>query len=93
MLTLTDDAVVAIRTLTDGQAVSDEGGLRIASDAAGELTLTLTGGPSQGDQVVEDAGARLFLAPEAAQALDDKALDATIDEKGSVQFAVADQAH
>jgi Fe-S cluster assembly iron-binding protein IscA len=89
MLTLTDDAVVAIRTLTDGQAVSDEGGLRIASDAVGALTLSLAAGPSQGDQVVEDSGARLFLAPEAARALDDKALDATIEQDGSVRFAVA----
>jgi Fe-S cluster assembly iron-binding protein IscA len=91
MLTLTDDAVVAIRTLTDGRAVSDEGGLRIDSDAVGSLTLSLAAGPSEGDQVVEDSGARLFLAPVAARALDDKALDATIERDGSVQFAVADQ--
>jgi Fe-S cluster assembly iron-binding protein IscA len=91
MLTLTDDAVMAIRTLTDGQAVSDDAGLRIASDPAGGLMLSLTNGPSQGDQVLEDSGARLFLAPDAAQVLDDKALDATIASDGSVQFAVAEQ--
>jgi Fe-S cluster assembly iron-binding protein IscA len=91
MLTLTGDAVVAIRTLTESQAVPDEGGLRIASDAAGMLTLSLASGPNLGDQVVEDSGARLFVAPDAAQVLDDKALDATVDMDGSVQFAVADQ--
>jgi Fe-S cluster assembly iron-binding protein IscA len=91
MLTLTDDAVMAIRTVTDGRAVSDEGGLRIASDPTGALTLSLANAPSPGDHVVEDSGARLFLTPDAAQVLDDKALDATIDTDGSVQFAVADQ--
>jgi iron-sulfur cluster assembly protein len=90
MLTLTDDAVMAIRTVTDGRSVPDEGGLRITSDPTGALTLSLANGPSLGDQVVEDSGARLFLTPEAAQALDDKALDATIGTDGSVQFAVAD---
>jgi Fe-S cluster assembly iron-binding protein IscA len=66
--------------------------LRIATDPAGAaLTLTLAEEPAQGDQVVDSAGARIFLDSEAAQLLDDKALDAAVNPQGGVQFAVAEQ--
>ena len=48
-------------------------------------------GPLPGDQVVEEAGARIFLEESAATLLDDKTLDAMVDESGTVQFAVAPQ--
>jgi Fe-S cluster assembly iron-binding protein IscA len=91
MLTMTEDAVTVIRTLKDGQALPDDGGVRIANDPAGALTLGFTNGPSAGDQVIENSGARLFVSPEAAVLLDDKALDASVDPEGNVQFALMDQ--
>lgn len=93
MLTLTENAVLVIRDLTTQPEVPEGAGLRIASDpAAGSLTLALVGSPAQGDQVLDDSGARIFLDPEAARVLDDKALDAAVDPQGGVQFGFAEQA-
>jgi Fe-S cluster assembly iron-binding protein IscA len=92
MLTLTDNAVAVIRNLTDQQEVPDGAGLRIATDpTAGALTLSLAESPVDGDEVVDNSGARLFLDADAAVLLDDKALDAAVDPDGRVQFAVAEQ--
>jgi iron-sulfur cluster assembly protein len=93
VLTLTENAITAIRGLTDSPQTPDSTGLRIATDdAAGGLTLSLALGPQEGDQVVDAAGAVLFLDQQAAEVLDDKALDAAVDPDGSVRFAVAPQA-
>jgi iron-sulfur cluster assembly protein len=91
MLTLTNNAVDAIRNLTVEQAVPDEGGLRIADDGAGALTISLVPAPYDGDQVLDASGARLFLDPGASQVLDDKELDAATGHDGRVRFAVAEQ--
>ena len=92
MLTLTDNAVLVIRDLTAQQEVPDGAGLRIATDAdAGALTLSLAEAPAQGDQVVDDSGARIFLDSDAAQLLDDKALDAAVDAQGAVRFGLAER--
>lgn len=92
MLTMTENAVLVIRDLTAQQQAPPGAGLRIASDAAaGSLTLALVASPAQGDQVVDNDGARVFLDPQAAQILDDKALDAVIDAEGGVRFGFADQ--
>lgn len=92
MLTLTENAVMVIRDLTTQEEVPDGAGLRIATDPSGSsLTLALAAEPAQGDQVVDEAGARLFLDPDAAQFLDDKALDAAIDPQGAVQFGFAER--
>jgi hypothetical protein len=42
--------------------------------------------------VVEDHGARVFLDRGAADTLDDKVLDAAIDQQGGVEFTVIPQA-
>jgi Fe-S cluster assembly iron-binding protein IscA len=92
MLTMTDNAVAAIRSLTGQPEVPDGAGLRIATDpTAGSLQLSLAPAPQEGDQVVDSSGARLFLDNDAAALLDDKALDASVDEQGTVQFALAEQ--
>ncbi|MGE5828949.1 MAG: adhesin [Micromonosporaceae bacterium] len=80
-----------IRDLTTQQGVPEGGGLRIATDpAAGALTLSLAAQPLDGDDVLDTGGARLFLDPDASQLLDDKALDAAVDETGGVQFEFAE---
>lgn len=92
MLAVTDNAATVIRDLTSQGAVPEGAGLRIAADAVeGALTLSLASEPQDGDQVVDTAGARLFLDSDAANMLDGKELDASVDPEGSVQFAVAEQ--
>jgi len=93
MLTLTDSAVTAIRSLTDQPELPEDTGLRImAQDAeAPSFQVTLAENPVAGDQVIEADGARVFLEANAAVALDDKALDAQVDDEGTVAFTVAQQ--
>ena len=46
--------------------------------------------PAEDDEVIEEQGARVFLEPEAASLLDDKILDASV-EQNQIAFAIADQ--
>jgi iron-sulfur cluster assembly protein len=94
VLSLTDQAVSAIRGLTTRPGLAEETGLRIAPQDgdAGGLTLSLADGPQAGDQVIEESDVQVFLQPEAAAVLDDKALDAQINEDGEVSFVIQRQA-
>lgn len=94
MLTLTDGATTEIRNLiTNNPEVPDDAGVRIASTPDGaSLNLSLAATPAEGDAVLDNGGARVFLEPTAAQLLDDKTLDAGVDGHGQVQFALAEQA-
>lgn len=90
MLTLTTDAVTEIRHIMENPEVPDGCGVRIAADPSnGQLSLGLATEPADGDQVVAESGARVFLDPAAAMMLDDKALDAQADSTGQIQFNVA----
>ena len=94
MLTLTDSAVTAIRNLTSQPELPEDTGLRIMSQENDGPTVqvTLAETPVAGDQVIETEGARVFLEPGAAVALDDKSLDAQVDAEGTVAFTLAEQA-
>ena len=89
MLTLTENASTIVKTLTD-QSPEADAGLRISSsnEQTTAFAAAVTPQPEPADQVVESGGARLFLEPDAAAALDDKVLDAQVDEQGSVSFAI-----
>jgi len=93
MLTLTDGAAQVIRTLTAQPELPPETGLRITArdEDMATFQLAVTEGPVAGDQVVEAEGARVFLEPTAATALEDKALDAQVNDEGDVAFSVSDQ--
>lgn len=93
MLTLTDSAVSAIRTLTSQPEFPEQTGLRIMrqGEEASVFELALTEGPATDDQVVETGGARVFIESGAAAALDDKALDAQVNEQGDLAFRISDQ--
>lgn len=96
MLTITQDAGVAITSLTNQQGVADSGGLRIHTrdepDELGrqlmELAVAELAEPA--DHVVTEnaTGARVFLDEPAAQFLDDKVLDANQTVEGDMQFTV-----
>jgi len=94
MLTLTDQAVAAIRNLTTRPGLPAQTGLRIAPGEAdtGGLSLSLSDGPQAGDQVIEETDVQVFLQPETADALEDKELDAQIGEDGEVAFLLQPQA-
>ena len=47
--------------------------------------------PRHEDQVIEQAGARVFLDPTAADLLEDKVLDAAVDDDGKVRFLMSAQ--
>ena len=97
VLTLTDNATAIVSTLVSRQNDAPDAGLRIHSaptqDASGaaHLAVAVTADPEPADQVVEIQGTRLFLDDAAAAALDDKVLDAGVDDEGSVSFAVLPQ--
>ena len=79
MLTLTEQAVEAIRGMVDDSDVGPGGGLRISAsdDGDGEATLDfeLVEGPAEGDETVQSGGATVFLDEAAAAELADKQLD------------------
>jgi Fe-S cluster assembly iron-binding protein IscA len=54
------------------------------------LELSVVPLPAEDDEVIEEQGARVFLEPEAAALLDDKVLDASV-EQNQVAFTIADQ--
>jgi Fe-S cluster assembly iron-binding protein IscA len=93
MLTITDSAVSAIRSLTSQADLPGDTGLRIMKHGAGapSFELALTEGPAADDQVVEEGGARVFVEAAAAQVLDDKSLDAQVNEQGDLAFRIAEQ--
>ena len=92
MLTLTDNAVKAIRGLIGQEGQPAESGLRImaSGNQSSSLQLTLAPSPMAGDEVVEEGGARVFMEPAAADVLSDKALDAEVDDDGGVAFSLAE---
>ena len=93
MLTITPTAAQAIEAIVASEG--EEAGIRITQEPADDgqvgLALTVAPAPEAEDQVVVEEGARVFLPPDAAELLDDMALDAQI-EGTSVGFKVREQA-
>lgn len=92
MLVLTENATAAIRSLVNRADLPEPSGVRIST--AGDstaLSVTTTPAAEDGDRVLDDDGARLFLEPAAAAILDNKILDARFDERGQVEFLLAVQ--
>ena len=94
MLTLTENASSLIKNLAEQTSVADDAGLRISTTDADSTNFAVdfTPAPEPSDQVVENAGARVFLEENAATALSDKVLDAQVDDEGAVRFAIGSPA-
>lgn len=91
MLTLTDNATNEIRNLLADPTTPDGCGVRISTDpAADRLSLTVAALPAEDDQVLDDAGARVFVDSGVAPLLDHKALDASVIN-GGLQFSLVEQ--
>jgi Fe-S cluster assembly iron-binding protein IscA len=96
MLVLTEAAAEVVKSVTSTPQAPDGTGLRIASSAPepedpGALKLAAVAGPVENDQVIETAGVRVFVESQAAAYLDDKVLDARLDEDGNAQFTLGTQ--
>ncbi len=96
MLTITPPAAEAIESIVSAtEGASEDAGLRISqgmdSEGRSSLALAVVEEPEAGDEVIEEAGAPVFLAPDAAPLLDDKVLDVRYDA-GQVGFVVGEQA-
>ena len=80
MLVLTDRAATVIGEILEGANAGPEAGLRIsgAAEESGEASLefALAAAPIDGDEVVREGEATIFLDGLAATALDGKTLDA-----------------
>mgnify|MGYP001065108013 CR=1 FL=1 len=92
MLNLTENASTILKQIAE-QGGPEIAGLRFSSDDPAEQSLAVSpaAAAEPGDQVVEQDGATVFLDASAAQQLDDKVLDAGVDEDGGVQLAIAQQ--
>lgn len=93
MLTMTPTATTVVRALVDQNTEQEQAGLRISSGGpAGEdFAVAISEAPEPTDAVVEESGARVFLDEDAVLVLDDKVLDASVDDGGAVQFAIGRQ--
>lgn len=96
MFAITEDAATAIDSILASSGLPEGAGLRITREVSAEgeeartdLRLSPVEAAEEGDQVLEDV--RIFLTPEAADFLDDKLLDADVDE-GDVRFSLDLQA-
>jgi Fe-S cluster assembly iron-binding protein IscA len=97
MLMLTESAVEALDSIVESAPVSDAAGIRISrqvsSDGQPALGLSLVEEPEPTDQVLETEGEHVpvFVEEAAVPALDDKMLDAQVQD-GQVGFVVIEQA-
>ncbi len=78
MLTLTDNARLAVQDLATQANLPDEGGLRIAAaeGTPGDFDLALVTEAPPTDEVIDLEGTHVFVEPVASTSLADLALDA-----------------
>ena len=94
MLTLTENASTIVKDISRQPGLPETAGLRITSEDSAEPAFAVSAADQAppGDQVVEQAGATIYLDETAAVMLDDKILDAAVDPSGKVEFALGLQA-
>lgn len=92
-LTLTPTAAEAVRELVAASPTEGSGGVRISPAAptpeGTSLQVAMAEKPAETDETLDERGAKVFVAAEAAPLLDDKVLDADVDA-GRVRFTIAD---
>jgi iron-sulfur cluster assembly protein len=85
MLELTPEAMRAVPLFVVAQDAGAAAGLRISfgphSAADRTWDYSVVHGPLEGDVVIEDGGARVFVDPDAATQLEHALLDARVDEQ------------
>ncbi|MBK5250459.1 MAG: hypothetical protein JJE50_13695 [Actinomycetales bacterium] len=84
MLTLTENAQVAIRTIASEAGLPDSGGVRITmADAGDQFEMSLAPEPALSDAVIEADGARVFVPEDTATLLAEQELDAGLTPDGT----------
>lgn len=95
VLTLTDRAAEMIRTLTSRSGLPADTGLRMSlentQNSQGDSVALSLEGPHPEDAVIEEAGARVFVGPDAAPVVQDTQLDAQLDDQGRAAFTLRGQ--
>jgi iron-sulfur cluster assembly protein len=79
--------------VSSSNEASETSGLRMVAERAGtraNFHLGVVPLPAEDDEVIDEQGARVFLEPEAASLLEQKVLDANL-EQDQVAFTIADQ--
>jgi iron-sulfur cluster assembly protein len=94
MLVLTPIAVEVVSAITSTSSRPDAAGVRIAaaevSPEGANLSAELVECPFDGDQVLAQRGARVYLDETAAEFLDDKMLTAEMDAEGNPRFRLVE---
>ena len=96
MLQITHEAAQLLTKLRRGQDLPEDHGLRVfaeSNEAESEITIGLgfADAPVQGDQVTEQEGLKLFVAPELAEPLTDAAIDVTEADDGASRLVFRPQ--
>jgi iron-sulfur cluster assembly protein len=91
VLVISSEASEAIRGIVAAPTIPDGAILRIDSQPGSGLQIGVVEEPAPGDEVLETDGVELAIEPATAVLLDDKRLDAAI-EQGEVTFTISDQA-
>ncbi|MDL9981186.1 HesB/IscA family protein [Microbacterium sp. ASV49] len=92
MLTMTENAAQAVKSIVERNPQVDDGGVRIRTTGTGEgFELNVVSAPEPADTVIRTDGASVYLDELAAIALEDRVLDAEVSDEGAVQFALAAQ--
>jgi len=96
MLALTEATAKVVKSVMSAPQAPQAAGLRISSlvpapGSASELQVGAASGPGENDQVLEAAGARVFVEPQAAGFLDDKVLHVQADGQGNPRFSLGVQ--
>lgn len=91
MLTLTENASTVVKGIAE--QIPEASGLRITAgdEQPASFDVAPAANAEPGDAVIEQEGATVFLDGNAADELDDKVLDASVDQEGRVEFALAPQ--
>ena len=89
MLTMTPDALAAVRTFTAHPRLDESSGVRIAErPATPRLQVRAVREPEAGDLVVEQSGGRIYLGPGAVPRVRGRVLDARHDAAGRIEFVL-----
>jgi Fe-S cluster assembly iron-binding protein IscA len=87
MLQVTQGAAALLTELRNGQDVPETYGVRVFPESTqpGEVTIGLgfTDAPADGDQVTEQDGLKVYVAPELVTPLEDAAIDVAQDNGAS----------
>ncbi|GAA2942521.1 Fe-S cluster assembly protein HesB [Glutamicibacter bergerei] len=98
MLTLTDQADTIVTAIVTNQSEAENAGLRIhQAEGAGApdeaaFAVQIVAEPEAADLVVRGEGSPVYLDELVTDELDDKVLDAAVNEEGAVSFQILPRA-